>query len=54
LVSTVPFVDLSGAHAGSSGAIVGDIVGLIETGKFTNGPQVKQFERAFAEYCGAA
>jgi dTDP-4-amino-4,6-dideoxygalactose transaminase/DNA-binding CsgD family transcriptional regulator len=54
LVSTVPFVDLSGAHAGSSGAIVGDIVGLIETGKFTNGPQVKQFERAYAEYCGAA
>jgi dTDP-4-amino-4,6-dideoxygalactose transaminase len=51
-VTTVPFVDLAQSHTGISGAIVGDIVELIETGAFTNGPQVRQFERAFAQYCG--
>jgi dTDP-4-amino-4,6-dideoxygalactose transaminase/DNA-binding CsgD family transcriptional regulator len=50
--TSVPFVDLSATHAGISGAIVGDIIGLVETGAFTNGPQVRQFEKAFAEYCG--
>jgi dTDP-4-amino-4,6-dideoxygalactose transaminase len=51
-VTTVPFVDLGPTHSGISGAIVGDVVELLETGAFTNGPQVRQFERAFAEYCG--
>jgi dTDP-4-amino-4,6-dideoxygalactose transaminase len=50
-VTSVPFVDLAQTHAGISGAIVGDIVELIESGAFTNGPQVRQFERAFAQYC---
>ena len=51
---SVPFVDLGPAHAGIAGAIVGDIVGLVGTGAFTNGSQVRQFEKAFAEYCGCA
>lgn len=51
---SVPFVDLAPAHAGIAGAIVGDIVGLVGTGAFTNGSQVRQFEKAFAEYCGCA
>jgi dTDP-4-amino-4,6-dideoxygalactose transaminase/DNA-binding CsgD family transcriptional regulator len=49
----VPFVDLAPTHTEISGTIVGDIVGLIQTGAFTNGPQVRQFEAAFAAYCGS-
>jgi dTDP-4-amino-4,6-dideoxygalactose transaminase/DNA-binding CsgD family transcriptional regulator len=51
---SVPFTDLSPQHAGISGAIVGDVVELIESGTFTDGPQVSQFEEAFAEYCGCS
>ena len=29
-----------------------DIAGLLDSGAFTNGPPVGQFERAFADYCG--
>src|SRR5262249_39661002 len=53
-VTTVPFVDLAATHAGVPGAIVGDIVGLIASSAFTNGPQVRQFEEAFSAYCGRA
>jgi dTDP-4-amino-4,6-dideoxygalactose transaminase/DNA-binding CsgD family transcriptional regulator len=50
---SVPFVDLTPVHADIAGAVVGDIVGLIRTGVFINGPQVRQFEKAFAEHCGS-
>jgi dTDP-4-amino-4,6-dideoxygalactose transaminase/DNA-binding CsgD family transcriptional regulator len=52
--SDVPFIDLGPTHAGLMGAIAGDVVELIESGKFTDGPQVGKFEEAFAEYCGCA
>jgi DNA-binding CsgD family transcriptional regulator len=48
----VPFIDLGPTHAGLTGAIAGDVVELIESGMFTDGPQVSRFEESFAEYCG--
>jgi dTDP-4-amino-4,6-dideoxygalactose transaminase/DNA-binding CsgD family transcriptional regulator len=48
----VPFIDLGPTHAGLTGAIAGDVVELIESGTFTDGPQVSRFEESFAEYCG--
>jgi dTDP-4-amino-4,6-dideoxygalactose transaminase/DNA-binding CsgD family transcriptional regulator len=53
-VTSVPFIDLGPSNAGIAGAIVGDIIELIQSGKFTNGPQVRDFEEAFAEYCGCS
>jgi dTDP-4-amino-4,6-dideoxygalactose transaminase/DNA-binding CsgD family transcriptional regulator len=53
-VTSVPFVDLGPAHAGLTGPIVGDVLELIESGQFTDGPAVALFEEAFAEYCGCA
>jgi dTDP-4-amino-4,6-dideoxygalactose transaminase len=48
----IPFLDLRSAHAPIAQAILEDIESLLETSAFTNGPQVAEFERAFAEYCG--
>lgn len=48
----VPFLDLSAVHAGIADSIVDDIGAVIESSKFVNGPQVADFEAAFAEYCG--
>jgi dTDP-4-amino-4,6-dideoxygalactose transaminase/DNA-binding CsgD family transcriptional regulator len=53
-VTSVPFLDLGPMHAGITGAIVGDVVELVESGHFTGGLQVEQFEEVFAEYCGGA
>src|SRR6266508_4110661 len=49
---TVPFMDLRPMHEGLKAAILPEISDLIDTGAFTNGPQVAELERAFAEYCG--
>jgi dTDP-4-amino-4,6-dideoxygalactose transaminase len=48
----VPFLDLGLAHAPVKDQIVAGIADLIDTGAFTNGPQVAEFEREFAAYCG--
>jgi dTDP-4-amino-4,6-dideoxygalactose transaminase len=48
----VPFVDLGRIHQSVRDAAVEEIAKLIDSGAFTNGPQVAEFERAFAAYCG--
>jgi dTDP-4-amino-4,6-dideoxygalactose transaminase len=48
----VPFLDLAPQHCGLKAAILGDIADLFDSGAFTNGPAVGEFERAFAAYCG--
>jgi dTDP-4-amino-4,6-dideoxygalactose transaminase len=49
----VPFLDLRGSHAGIKNELLRSISALIDSGRFTNGPAVEAFERAFAEYVGA-
>ncbi|MGZ4358965.1 MAG: DegT/DnrJ/EryC1/StrS family aminotransferase [Gaiellaceae bacterium] len=49
----VPFLDLGAIHRGLRAEILSDISALIETGAFANGPQVAEFEQAFAGYCGS-
>ncbi len=50
----MPFVDLSPQHAVLRDALLDEIGALIDSGAFTNGPQVEELERAFAAYCGTA
>jgi dTDP-4-amino-4,6-dideoxygalactose transaminase len=47
----VPFLDLAPAHAGIKDSVLAEIADLIDSGDFTNGPQVAEFERAFAAFC---
>jgi dTDP-4-amino-4,6-dideoxygalactose transaminase len=49
---SVPFLDLAPVHRPLKDAIVADVAELIASGAFTNGPQVAEFEQAFARYCG--
>src|SRR5229473_206681 len=49
--TVVPFLDLASTHAELKQLVLDDIAELIDSGRFTNGPQVAQFERAFAAYC---
>ena len=51
---TVPFLDLAPSHEDVAAPILAEIAELIESGSFTNGPQVARFEEAFAEFCGTA
>jgi len=48
----VPFLDLGPSNEVVKDDVVAAISELIDTGAFTNGPQVAEFERAFARYCG--
>jgi dTDP-4-amino-4,6-dideoxygalactose transaminase len=48
----VPFLDLVSQHAELQDRILDDIRALFASCAFTNGPQVAEFERAFAAYCG--
>ena len=48
----VPFLDLSHSHAPLKERLLAEIGELFDTGAFTNGPRVADFERAFAAYCG--
>src|SRR3954452_156856 len=50
--AAVPFLDLSRTNAPLKDAILADIADLIDSNAFTNGPQVAEFEEAWAEYCG--
>jgi dTDP-4-amino-4,6-dideoxygalactose transaminase len=49
----VPFLDLRPSHDGLREAFLRDVAELLETNAYTNGPAVAEFERAFAEFCGA-
>jgi dTDP-4-amino-4,6-dideoxygalactose transaminase len=48
----VPFLDLSHQNAPVRDEVLAEIGTLIDTGAFTNGAQVKEFEAAFAAFCG--
>jgi dTDP-4-amino-4,6-dideoxygalactose transaminase len=50
----VPFLDLRPSHDGLKAAILSELSDVIDSGAFTNGPQVAAFEEAFAAYCGTA
>jgi len=50
---TVPFVDLAAVHQDLKNEIAEAVTDLIERGDFTNGPEVADFERSFARYCGS-
>ena len=50
----MPFLDLGLLHRGLKEEIVEEIAELIDSSAFTNGPQVRDFETAFAAYCGTA
>jgi dTDP-4-amino-4,6-dideoxygalactose transaminase len=49
----VPFLDLSAVNALVAEGVVEDVEALLRSGAFTNGPQVAEFEEAFASYCGS-
>ena len=48
----VPFLDLGLMNEGLKADLLAEIADLIDSGAFTNGPQVRAFEDAFAEFCG--
>ena len=48
---SVPFFDTGPSFFGLRAKLLEDFAELIDTGAFTNGPQVAAFEEAFAEYC---
>ena len=48
----VPFVDLRSLDGRLERQILDDIGRLVESAAFVNGPQVNEFEQAFASYCG--
>ena len=49
--TAVPFLDLRSAHEGLKAELLAEIADLIDSNAFTNGPQVREFEEAFAAYC---
>jgi dTDP-4-amino-4,6-dideoxygalactose transaminase len=53
-VLPVPFLDLRLSHAPLRDALLEEIRALIDSGAFTNGPHVREFEEAFAVQCGTA
>jgi dTDP-4-amino-4,6-dideoxygalactose transaminase len=54
VLTRVPFLDLRPSHGDLTPALLEDFAELIESGAFTNGPAVAEFEQAFAAYCGTA
>jgi dTDP-4-amino-4,6-dideoxygalactose transaminase len=50
--TAVPFFDPAPSHVELRSTLLVEISQLIESGAFTNGPQVGAFETAFAQYCG--
>ena len=51
---SVPFLDLRPSHAPIQELLIADVARVVEAGVFLNGPEVSEFERAFAAYCGTA
>ena len=52
-VTDIPFVDLGLVHGPLRDELLGEIAALIDDGRFVNGPQVEEFERAFAAWTGS-
>ena len=50
-VHTIPFLDLAPSHAPLKGGLLDEMSSLIDSGAFTNGPQVGELESALARYC---
>ena len=48
---TVPFLDLGPSNDALKHTLLAAFDELIDTGAFTNGPAVGEFEAAFASYC---
>lgn len=48
----VPFYDLGPSSAAFRAALLEDVASLLDSGAFTNGPAVAEFEEAFARYVG--
>jgi dTDP-4-amino-4,6-dideoxygalactose transaminase len=53
LAASVPFIDLLPSHTALKDGILNDVAELIDDGRFINGPQVEEFEGAWASYCGS-
>jgi dTDP-4-amino-4,6-dideoxygalactose transaminase len=53
-VTAVPFLDLARIHQPLRSEILGEFADIFDGNSFSNGPQVRQFEQAFAEYCNGA
>ena len=49
----VPFLDLHPSHEGLKAQLLAAFSDVIDSGAFTNGPAVAEFESAFAAYCGS-
>src|SRR6266496_2013310 len=49
----VPFLDLTATNRGTKDVVLEQIAALIDSGDFSNGREVGDFEDAFARYCGA-
>src|SRR4051812_39891509 len=49
---SVPFFDTGPMHEGLRDQVLADVGRLIDSGAFTNGYQVKEFESAFARFTG--
>ena len=54
IATPVPFLDLGAIHASLKESLLAEIGELVDSSAFTNGPQVTEFESAFADYCGTA
>lgn len=52
--TVVPFVDLAPSHLPVKEQVLAEVAALIDDGRFVNGPQVAEFERAFAAWTGTA
>src|ERR1044072_8349135 len=50
----VPFYDLGPSSALFRDALLEDVAALLDSGAFTNGTAVREFEEAFARYVGAS
>src|SRR5438552_6122228 len=48
----VKFVDLPAQYAALRPALERAIAGVLDTGQFVGGPELEEFERWFADYCG--
>jgi dTDP-4-amino-4,6-dideoxygalactose transaminase len=53
-LTCVPLLDLTAQHALLFDRLQTEIGELVESGVFTNGPHVDEFERAYAAHCGTA
>lgn len=51
--TSVPFLDLGAIHAPLKDLVLAEIGEIIDANAFINGPQVAEFEDAFAAYCGS-